>query len=102
MDRLPMKTMMTRMPAMAARPRRTLDQRSKRFEVRFAIQLKKFLDDRGFTPADFVERLHRAGLDVSYESVKKWLSGDRLPRPEDAVQIGKALSLDDYRKVWPE
>ncbi len=86
---------------MSPRPRKHLDPKSRKFEVRFAIRLRKMLDDRNMTPADFVDRLNRAGLDVSFETVKKWMSADRLPRPQDAEAIGKALSLKDYREAWP-
>jgi len=87
---------------MSPRPRKHLDPRSKRFEIRFAILLRKRIDELGYMPADLVDRLQRAGLSVSFELVKKWLSGDRLPRPQDAEAIGKALSLDDYREIWPD
>jgi hypothetical protein len=100
---LPMTIAATRIvPTMSPRPRKHLDPRSKRFEVRFALRLRALLEDRDFTMIDFVDRLARAGLDVSLESVKKWLSGDRMPRPQDAEVIGRALSLKNYRDIWPD
>jgi hypothetical protein len=83
------------------RPRKFLDPRSRRFEVRFAIRLRALLDERKMGPSEFVERLQAAGLDVTIEAVKKWLSGDRLPHADDAEKIGKVLGLKDYRQVWP-
>jgi transcriptional regulator with XRE-family HTH domain len=86
---------------MSPRARKPLDPRSKRFEVRFARRLRDLLTARGMTTAEFLERLQRAGLDVSIEAVKKWLNGGRVPHPSDAEQIGRVLGLDDYRHLWP-
>ncbi len=87
---------------MSPRARKPLDPKSKRFEVRFAIQFRKLLDARGIGPSEFRDRLRLAGLDVSIEAVTKWLNGTRLPKPQDAGMIGRALGLKDYRLVWPQ
>ncbi len=87
---------------MAARPRKRLSPRSKKFEVRFAIRLRQRLAELGLGPSEFTEMLRAAGVDVTVEAVKKWLSGDHVPRPADAETIGRVLELDDYRQVWPD
>ena len=86
---------------MSPRHRKPLDPRSKRYEVRFARRLRDLLEDREMTTAAFVKRLKSAGVSASGEAVKKWLRGERLPRPQDAEAIGKILGLDDYRTIWP-
>lgn len=87
---------------MSPRPRKHLDQRSKRFETRFAIHLRDMLDKRGMTAAEFLARMQAAGVDVTIEAVKKWLRAERLPRPQDAETIGRILGIKDYRHVWPD
>jgi len=87
---------------MSPRARKHLDPKSKRFEVRFAIQLRKMLDLRDIGPSEFRDRLGLAGLEVSIQTVTKWLNATRLPRPQDAETIGAVLRLRDYRLIWPE
>jgi hypothetical protein len=53
------------------------------------------------TPADFLDRIQAAGLDVSEMAVRKWIAGEHLPRPQDAPMIGRVLGLKDYRQLWP-
>jgi hypothetical protein len=60
-------------------PRKRLSAKSKDFQTRFAIRLRKLLDARGIGPSEFVKRLRAAGLPVTKEAVKKWISGDRAP-----------------------
>jgi hypothetical protein len=96
-----MTTTTNKIRRMSPRPRKHLDPRSKRFEVRFAIHLRELLDERGIGPSEFLDRLRGAGADVTGEAVKKWLSGDALPRPPDMERIGKLLCLEDYRFVLP-
>lgn len=87
---------------MAPRPRKVLSKTAKDFPTRFALHLRELLDKRKLTTADFREAVKRAGLDVAAVTVKKWLSGERLPRADDLVPIGKSLGLKDYRLVLPE
>ena len=86
---------------MSPQKRRQLDPRSKKFEVRFAIQLRGLLDRAELGPTEFVAKIKNAGVDYSVEAVKKWLSGQRIPRPQDVEKLGRILGLDDYRKIWP-
>jgi len=87
---------------MSPNKRKSLSPKSKDFSTRFAIHLRKLLDDRDIGPADFRDKLQSAGLHVSIESVTKWLNGSRIPRPQDAPTIGRILALKDYRHLWPE
>lgn len=86
---------------MAPRPRKKLDPKSKDFSTRFALHLRNRLERRGLTTADFLQQLQAAGLQVSGEAIRKWLSGAHLPRPQDAETIGTVLRMRDYRHVWP-
>jgi hypothetical protein len=92
----------TRIGRMSPRPRKELDTKSKRFDTRFAIHLRKLLDKRRLTTNELHERVQAVGLDVSFQTVTKWLSGERLPRAEDAESIAAALGIKDYRHVWPD
>lgn len=86
---------------MAARPRKELDPKSKDFGVRFAIHLRGLLDKRKLGIGEFITLVENSGLDVSLATVKKWLSGDRVPRAEDFEFIGAALRIQDYRQAMP-
>jgi len=99
---LKMRTSNRTICRMSPRPRKHLDPRSKRFEIRFAIHLRELMTARRIGPTEFRERLEGAGLEVSIVTVTKWLNGTRLPRPQDAEAIGSILGLKDYRLVWPQ
>jgi len=86
---------------MAPRPRKPLDPKSHDFGTRFGLHLRSLLDKRNLGPSEFLSGLKREGVDVSSEAVRKWLAGDRLPRPQDMEQIGRVLRLKDYRHVLP-
>lgn len=86
---------------MSPRKRKILDPKSKDFGTRFARHLRTLIDKRKMTPAAFVDELNGAKLAVSYSTIKKWLSGDRLPRAEDFETIGRVLHLKDYRDAMP-
>src|SRR5262245_542679 len=96
-----MQTAMTRMPGMSPRARKPISPRSRRFEDRFALQLRDLVDKRGWGPSELRQRLDQAGLDVSLPAVKKWLNGSHLPRPQDMEIIGGLLGLRDYRHLLP-
>jgi hypothetical protein len=59
------------------------------------------VDEHGWGPSEFVERLNAAGVDVSLSAVKKWLNGSHFPRPQDMEIIGSVLGLKDYRHLLP-
>ena len=86
---------------MSPRPRKHLDPKSKRFEIRFAIHLRKLLGESKLTAAEFLERIQAAGVDVSAMAVRKWIAGEHIPRPQEAPAIGRVLGLKDYRDLWP-
>lgn len=86
---------------MAPRPRKPLDEKSSDYSTRFALNLRKQLDKRKIGQTAFLEALKHAGLEVSTQTVGKWISGDRLPRCYDLEFIGEALGLRDYRQVLP-
>lgn len=97
-----MTTTTTRIvPTMSPRPRRHLSPRSTQFETRFAIQLRGLLDKQKLTAADFLDRIRAAGVDVTRESVNKWIAGYHVPRPQDMPAIGRVLGLKDYRHLLP-
>jgi hypothetical protein len=60
--------------------------------------LRALLDEGGMDASEFVERVQAAGVDVTSEAVKKWISGDSVPRAQDLERIGHALGLKDYRR----
>ncbi len=86
---------------MAPRPRKALNPKSTDFGVRFGIHLRALLDKRKLETVDFIALIQKSGIDVAANAIRKWLSGDRLPRPQDAERIGEVLRLKDYREVWP-
>jgi hypothetical protein len=86
---------------MSPRQRKPLDPRSKRFETRFAIQLRELLAKRKMTATDFIQRVQAAGVDVSAIAIRKWLSASHVPRPQDMPAIGRVLGLKDYRHLLP-
>ena len=86
---------------MAPRPRKTLNPKSSDFGVRFAIHLRGMLDKRKLGAAEFLTLVQKAGVDVSAATVRKWLSGDRLPMAQDFEGIGRALGMPDYRQSMP-
>lgn len=92
-----MTTTICRMP----KARKHLDPRSRRYEIRFAIQFREMIDARGIRAVELPAKLRREGVDVTLEAVKKWLRGERLPHPADAEALGRVLGLKDYRKLWP-
>ena len=59
--------------------------------VRFARNLREQLEKRKMSSGEFRETLKANGLDVSRETVMKWLSGDRAPRSEDLELIGRLI-----------
>jgi len=67
----------------------------------FATHLRALLEKRRMTAESFHEAVRSEGLDVAAITVRKWISGDRLPRADDLVAIGTALGLKDYRFVLP-
>lgn len=86
---------------MAPRPRKELDPKSDRYEIRFAIHLRDLLEKRGLTPIEFIQKVQDAGIDVSTIAIRKWIAGDHIPRPQDTPAIARVLGLDDYRHLWP-
>ncbi len=86
---------------MSPRPRKRLDPKSTRFETRFAIRLRELLDKRKLSAAEFLDRVRSAGVDVTRESVNKWIAGYHVPRPQDMPAIGSVLGLRDYRQLLP-
>ena len=86
---------------MSPRQRKFLSPKSTDFGVRFAIHLRKLLDERGLKPLDFIRKMQDARADVTPGGIRKWLAGDRLPRPQDAEGIARILGLNDYRDIWP-
>lgn len=86
---------------MSPRARKPLDPKSKDFGVRFAIHLRKLLDKRKLTSAEFLSALRDAGLDVAPVTVKKWISGENVPLAQDFEYIAKALGIRDYRRTLP-
>ena len=86
---------------MSPRQRKFLDPRSSDFGVRFAIRLRDLLDKQQLTPAKFVDKLQSAGIDVTLQAVQKWLSAERIPRPQDMETIARLVGLKDYRFLLP-
>lgn len=85
----------------AARERKELDIESTDLAVRFALRLRELLKKKNLGPSEFTSRLQAAGVEVSAEAVKKWISGDRMPRPQDLEAIADVLSVKDYRHLLP-
>jgi hypothetical protein len=86
---------------MAPRKRHDLDPSSDDYATRWAIHLRKLVDQRRLSPAEFREQLEAVGLEVSPQTVKAWLRGRRLPRVADLESIAAVLKVADYRKVLP-
>ena len=86
---------------MAPRKRHDLDPSSDDFAVRWAINLRRLVDQRRLSPAEFREQLEAVGLEVSPQTVKAWLRGRRLPRVGDLERIARVLGTTDYRKILP-
>lgn len=51
------------------------------------MKLRAYLDQEKITPADFAKRLNERGLDVSEFGVRKWATGERIPRRDAMVAI---------------
>jgi hypothetical protein len=86
---------------MSPRRRKHLSPQSKRFEVRFARGLRKRLDSLKMGQTEFADRLHRVGVHVTVDAVKKWLSADAVPRPQDIERMAEIFGLKDYRDLLP-
>ena len=86
---------------MAPRKRHDLDPSSHDYATRWAIHLRKLVDQRRLSPAECWERLKVEGLEVSHQTVEAWLRGRRLPRVGDLEMIARVLKVADYRKILP-
>lgn len=86
---------------MTPRPRHELDPSSDDYGTRWAIHLRKLVDQRRLTAAEFREQLEAVGLEVSHQTVEAWLRGRRLPRVGDLEMIARVLKVADYRKILP-
>ena len=49
------------------------------------MQLRDYLADRGQTPAEFAKK-----IGVHHDAVRKWLRGERVPRPKQITAIMRA------------
>ncbi len=86
---------------MAPRKRHDLDPRSDDYGTRWAIHLRKLVDQRRLSPAEFREQLKVEGLEISHQTIEAWLRGRRLPRVGDLERIARVLGTTDYRKILP-
>ena len=63
--------------------------------------LRMYLRENNLTPADFAARLNARGLVVSEFGVRKWSSGERMPRRKalpaiEAETKGQVTGSDFY------
>lgn len=86
---------------MTPRKRFDLDPSSDDYGTRWAIHLRRLVDQRRLSPAEFRERLKVEGLEISHQTIEAWLRGRRLPRVGDLEMIARVLKVADYRKILP-
>lgn len=84
-----------------SRPRRELDPHATDVVTRFAIRLRRLIDEKHWLADDLAERLCAAGCQVSPHLVRKWLSAERFPRPEDLPYLADIFGFRDYRNILP-
>ena len=65
------------------------------------MKLRTYLKEKQITVATFTERLKARGLDVTEFGVRKWVTGERMPRRDSMPIIveeteGQVTSADFY------
>ena len=63
---------------------------------KFGQRLEKLLARAGLTPVEFAER-----IDVTPDTVRKWLRGDNSPPLNDWKPIARILGVKDARELLP-
>lgn len=56
------------------------------------MDLRDYLKTAAISPDAFREKLAAAGLDVSAGGLRKWISGERTPRPAAMLVIESATA----------
>lgn len=54
------------------------------------MDLRAYLQAAGLTPEQFRDKLAADGLAVSAGGLRKWVSGQRIPRPAAMIAIERA------------
>jgi hypothetical protein len=83
-------------PRKKIRPRNAAD-----FLSRFALHLRKIMDDNNWISKDVSEKLAAGGVDIGPRGVDVWLRGEGSPKFRDLEKIGRALGMKDYRDILP-
>jgi hypothetical protein len=83
------------------RPRKDISKR-KDFASRFALRLRRLMEEREWTSRNVAELVTKGGVEVGDRAVDAWLRGQRLPKLKDIEKVAKALGFDDYREFLPE
>lgn len=65
------------------------------------MKLRTYMDENKISAAEFASRLCARGLDVSEFGVRKWVTGERIPRREAMAAIqdettGQVSASDFY------